>query len=277
MPAPDIDVIIVAHDAGSLLLACVESVVAQVSENRMVVVDSGSSDGSVDAVQAIRPGPRVIGVENRGFAAANNAGIAATKGAYALLLNPDAELRPGAIESLVRCAEARPRAGIVGAKVLNSDGSLQANQGGRFPSLGQVIGLRLWRAWQRIRGNIAYSPRDFTEPRRIDWVTGACMLVRRSAMDEVGAMDEGYFLYYEDTEWCHRMRDNGWEVWQTPDAEVVHHLGQAGGSGKLAAKAYRESFWRYCDQHRLWGLKAASRVLLALRPAARPSRSGGAA
>jgi N-acetylglucosaminyl-diphospho-decaprenol L-rhamnosyltransferase len=271
----DVDVIVVAHNAGGLLRACVDSAVCQAPPERVIVVDSGSTDGSVDVVKGSHPAVRIVCVENRGFAAANNVGLKATTGAYAILLNPDAELAEGAVQALVRCAELHPRAAIVGAKVLGPDGSLQSSQSGSYPTLPQVLGLRVWRAWQRLRGNTAYSPKDFSRARMIEWVTGACMLVRRSAIEEVGPMDEGYFLYYEDTEWCHRMRDHGWEVWQAHDARIVHRRGQSGGQSEFARRAYRESFFRYCDQYHLWGLKASARAGLMFRSALLRDHTGG--
>ncbi len=263
---PDVDIIVVAHDSGPLLEACVSSAVAQASPERVIVVDAESTDGSVLSVAAVHPRVRIAAVRNDGFAAANNAGLEMTSGKYALLLNPDAELGPGALAALIATADARPDAAIVGARILDASGSLQAGQAGHFPSLAQVVGLRLWRAWQAITGNRALSPRGFTRTRSVDWVTGACMLVRRSAIEEAGAMDAGYFLYYEDVEWCHRMRQHGWEVLQEPTAPVVHHAGSSGGGASaLGERAYRESFLRYCDQQHLWGLKAAARLGLSAR------------
>jgi len=260
--AYDVDVVVVAHNAGPLLERCIASAAGQVPPQRVLVIDAQSRDGSVEAAAAAYPGIRVQAAENRGFAASNNLGIAGTSGEYVLLLNPDAELRPGAVGRLVAAAQERPRAAVVGAKVRNPDGSLQANQAGRFPSLAQVIALRLWRAWQRLRGNSAMSPRDFDRTRERDWVTGACMLVRRAAIEDAGPMDDAFFLYYEDVEWCHRMRDHGWVVLQEPDAEIVHHLGGAGGGSAAGRRAYRESFYRYCDLYGLRGLKAAARLIL---------------
>jgi N-acetylglucosaminyl-diphospho-decaprenol L-rhamnosyltransferase len=271
-----IDVVVVAHDAGELLLPCIDSVFAQRPGGLVIVVDTDSTDGSVEAVRLAHPDVLVLGTANCGFAAANNMGLAHSTAPFVLLLNPDAELRAGALDALLACALTRPRAAIVGAKVLDPSGTLQANQAGRFPSLLQVVGLRIWRAWQSLWGNASYSPHDFPHARRIDWVTGACMLVRRSAVEVAGGMDESYFLYYEDIEWCRRMRDKGWEVWQTPEAEVVHHLGRAGGQSELARRAYRESFFRYCDQQRLWGLKAVARLGLALGSVSARARSGSA-
>jgi N-acetylglucosaminyl-diphospho-decaprenol L-rhamnosyltransferase len=264
-PVCDLDVIIIAHDSGELLVRCIASACEQVPADRVVVLDAESRDGAVERALVAHPGITTRRVPNDGFAASNNIGLSMTSGRYALLLNPDAELLPGAVLAMVACAEAHPSAGIVGAKVLSPDGSLQANQSGRFPSLPQVVGLRLWRLWQRTRGNPELSPRDFDEPREVDWVTGACMLARREAIDAVGPMDAAYFLYYEDTEWCHRMRDHGWNVVVEPAAGVVHHLGGSGGRSEAGERAYRESFVRYCDQHGLWGLRTAARLGLSVR------------
>lgn len=253
MPRDDVDVVIVAHQAGVLLLAAVRSAAEQAGAEHVIVVDAESTDGSVSAMAEEFPDVRVVPVPNRGFSAGNNAGadvLAAGEPApYLLLLNPDAELLPGALDALVDLAEARPHVAVVGAKILNADGSLQANAFGRFPSLPQAIGLRFWRAWQRLRGNARLSPRDFREPKRVDWTTGACMLVCRDAYEQVGGMDEEFFLYYEDVDLCRRVREAGWDVVVEPRAECVHHLGKSGGDSPRVQQAYRESFERYCRKY----------------------------
>jgi N-acetylglucosaminyl-diphospho-decaprenol L-rhamnosyltransferase len=261
----DIDVVIVAHDAGDLLLAAVRSVVVDVAPEHVWVMDAESRDDAPAKVAETVGGINVVRVPNRGFGASNNAGIALGESRYVLLLNPDAELLPGALQALNEYVEVRPEAGVVGAKVLNPDGSRQANQFGHYPSLPQVFGLRVWRAWQKARGNADLSPADFDTPRRVQWVTGACMFARREVLDEVGGFDEGFFLYYEDTDLCHRVRDAGHEVVVVPRAHVVHRLGQAGGKSAAAQKAYRDSFYRYCDKYGLWGLRAVARLLVGTR------------
>lgn len=263
--ALDVDVVIVAHDAGDYLRAAVESAASQAGPGRVVVVDAESTDGSVQSLAASHPRVRVITAPNRGFSASNNVGIEATSGAYVLLLNPDAELAEGSLLRLVARAEADAHIGIVAPRVLDPDGRVQRGSFGTFPTLASTLALHVRRAFDRVRGrdDAARMEREAEGP--ADWVTGACMLVRRSAIDEVGEMDEGFFLYLEDTDWCHRMHDRGWQVVIEPSASCIHHLGKAGGGSGSASQAYRDSFYRYCGIYRLWGLAAAARAGVALR------------
>jgi GT2 family glycosyltransferase len=262
-----VDVIIVAHNAGALLDAAVDTAAAQAGPDRVWVMDAESTDGSVEALAARDTGARIVAVPNRGFAASNNRGIEAASAEFVLLLNPDAELRPGALDALVAAAGAAPRAAIVGALIENPDGTVQAESYGRFPTLLRQIGARFRRLGNRLAGNAAQSPPRPAHVIDVDWVTGAGMLVRRAAIDEVGGLDEGYFLYYEDVDWAHRMKDAGWRVLVEPRAVVVHHLGGSGAPSVFVQKAYREAFYRYCDTYGLWGLAAFARVGLAIRTA----------
>jgi hypothetical protein len=261
------EVVIVAHNAGDLLAASVLSAADQAGAEQVWVMNAESTDGSVESVSSRVPMAHFVAVPNRGFSASNNRGIEQSHAPFVLLLNPDAELQGGALEALLASADAHPKAGILGPAVLNPDGTPQANSFGRFPTLLSTLGLRVKRLAETLAGNPRHSPRLPATTTPVDWVTGAAMLVRRSAIDEVGAMDEGFFLYYEDTEWCHRMRDNGWEVLLEPAARVVHHLGGSGASTGRIAEAYRASFYRYCDLYGLRGLKAFSAVGLAIRKA----------
>jgi hypothetical protein len=297
------EVIIVAHNAGSLLAEAVASAAAQAGPEHVWVMDAESTDGSVDALRASgvtgggdekkgrdtagtarRGAVHVIPVPNNGFAAANNRGLEAIEAAtapgpsaspaspaapadapFVLLLNPDAVLRPGALDVLIATGEADSRAGIIGALVLDDDGVVQAGSFGRFPSLVSAIRLRLWRMGRRLRGNTRLSPKAPTSTAAVDWVTGAAMLVRRAAIAHVGRLDEGFFLYYEDIDWCRRMRARGWEVLLEPRAQVIHRLGGSNAPTETIAGAYRASFYRYCDLYGLWGLKLASRLGLGVR------------
>lgn len=262
-----VDVVIVAHEAGELLGEAVASAAEQAGGEHVWVVDAGGTDGSVDAVCARIAGVHVIRTANLGFAAGNNRAIAETEGECVLLLNPDAVLLPGALRALTGAKAAHPRAGIVGPQMLNFDGSVQANSFGRFPGLGSAAALRLWRVAQRLRGNSRLSPVAPGDTAHVDWVTGAAMLVRREAIEAVGPLDDCYFLYYEDVDWCHRMRVGGWDVLIEPRALVAHALGGSAGTGVVAQQAYRDSFRRYCDVYGLWGLRAASEAALAARRA----------
>lgn len=259
----DVDVVIVAHDSGALLLDAVGSAAREAGEARVWVVDAESRDGSVDAVAAAHPAVTVLRVGNHGFSAGNNRGIERTSGRHLLLLNPDAELHVGALRRLVRALDETPDAGIVGPHVIDPDGGTQAGSYGRFPTLAARMGIALRRLWRRARREPDRPPTP-TARRDVDWVTGAAMLVRREAIASAGPMDEGFFLYYEDIEWCHRMRDHGWRVLVEPAATVTHHVGGSGGSSARAAAEYRRSFERYCELYGLWGLRLAGRVGAAL-------------
>lgn len=265
---PDVDVIIVAHNSGRLLLESVCSAVSEVGEHRVVVVDAESTDDSIASVAGRYPGVHVLRTANDGFAAANNRGIEATGASYVFLLNPDAVVAPGTIETLVSVLEDEPRAGIVGPRVLDPDGTMQAGSYGRYPTLVVRAGLAAKRLWRRFTGR-PQTPITPLARIGVDWVTGAAMLVRRAAIIDTGPMDEGFFLYYEDIEWCHRMRDHGWDVLLEPAGSVTHHVGGSGGSGSRAAAAYRDSFNRYCDLYGLWALKLVGRIGVALRSGGR--------
>jgi N-acetylglucosaminyl-diphospho-decaprenol L-rhamnosyltransferase len=263
---PDVDVVIVAHDSGDLLERAVASVESQVAAGRVIVVDTESADGSVAAMAAAHPSVRVIAVPNKGFAAANNVGITATSGECVLLLNPDAELEERGLRQLVSRLHSNRSAAIVAPKVTDPDGSVQAGSYGQFPTLPKTLIGHLNRLAHRMSGGRFRSTADITQTMPVDWVTGACMLVRRSAIEKAGPMDETFFLYYEDVEWCHRMHDKGYIVLIEPTACCTHRRGGSGGGDSPAAqKAYRESFYRYCDIYGLYGLATVARLGLNVR------------
>ncbi|MHB1136714.1 MAG: glycosyltransferase family 2 protein [Coriobacteriia bacterium] len=261
----DTHVIVVAHNAGDLLLSSVHSAVEQVGAANVTLIDSGSSDGAPERVAETYEGIMLLRVPNSGFAAANNAALGRVETPFVLLLNPDAVLQPGALTSLRRCADEHPRAGIIGPQVMSPGGLVQADSYGNFPTLRSLLLLKTWRLWQRTKGNDTLSPREFDRCTAVDWTTGACMLVRTQAVAEVGPMDEGFFLYYEDVDWCHRMRDAGWDVLVDPAARCIHHLGQSATPDGFVSRAYRQSFYRYADKYHLTGLRLVARLGLALR------------
>ena len=262
---PQIDVVIVVHNAGELLKPVVEAAVDQAGADHVWVMDAESTDGSGWTIVDLIPEGHLCNVPNKGFSASNNRGIELTSAPFVLLLNPDAVLRPGAIEALLASAEHNPRAGIIGPAVLNPDGTAQAYSWGHFPSLWSFLWLRVWRFAKRLRGNRQLSPHIPRYTTAVDWVTGACMLVRRTAIEAVGPMDEQFFIYWEDAEWCHRMHDRGWQVLIEPAASVIHYRGVSAAPVGFVAQAYRDSLDYYCDLYGLWGLKAATRVLRVLR------------
>jgi N-acetylglucosaminyl-diphospho-decaprenol L-rhamnosyltransferase len=227
---PDVSVVIVSWNTRALTTACLASLPAGAGRATWdaVVVDNASSDDSVAAIRADFPAVRIIAnATNVGFAAANNQGIRACTGRYVLLLNSDTLAAPGSLEALVAFADAHPRAGVVGPRLENPDGSFQTGPT-PFPSLWTEllsvtgIGRRLtYRGYPSRREAVSLAAQP------TDYVVGACLLARREAIDQVGALDEGYFMYSEEPDWCWRMRQAGWETWYTPAAVITHLGGQS--------------------------------------------------
>jgi hypothetical protein len=219
-------VIVTSWNTRELLAECLASVegTADPRDVETVVVDNGSSDGSPDMVRAHFPRARLIANrDNLGFARANNQAIAATTTPYVLMLNSDARLHPGALSLLVDRMAAAPRAGLVGAQLCSPHGAFQSSHA-RFPNLGREalilsgIGRAVYGPWYP-----SFGPDADPEPRIVDWVSGACMLARRAALDAVGGFDEGYFLYGEEMDLCYALRQAGWQVWYEPAAVADHH------------------------------------------------------
>jgi len=230
--------------------------VGTVAGTRVVVTDNASGDDSAARLEAavsangwgdwatIQPLE-----QNGGFAAGNNAAIRpALVGTdpprYVLLLNPDTIVRPGALRALVAFMEGRPEVGIAGSRLEESDGTPQRSAF-RFPSvLGELEGgLRLGLA-SRFLARWVVAPDVPAGPGPIDWVAGACMIIRCAVFEAIGLMDEGYFMYFEEVDFCHRARRAGWPCWYVPAARVVHLVGQSSGvTDSRAARQRRPGYW----------------------------------
>lgn len=224
----DLSIIVVSWNTRDLLARCLASVYAHPREGQLEVwvVDNASSDGSQALVRTQFPQAQLIeNTENEGFAAANNRGIARSGGRYILLLNSDAEVGPGVLAAMVHFMDEQPAVGAIGPKLVNPDGSFQASYA-RFPSLFWEL-LLITGLARFFIGPYAPSPRPRAGEvaRPVDWVAGAALLVRRTAVDQVGPLDSGYFLYSEETDWCWRMWQGGWPVWYVPEIRIVHHAG----------------------------------------------------
>ena len=243
----DVAVVVVTYDA----LPWLEPCLASVESCETVVVDHGSTDGTLDLVRKRFPRVRVLERENRGLAAGWNAGIAATSSRYVLLLNADAWAREGAVERLVRFADERPRAALVAPRLLNLDGSLQRSVRG-FPTLWRLateyLFLRKLAPRTALLNGFYAGGFAHDEPRPIEWAMGAVLLVRRAAVEEVGPADESFFLFSEETDWCYRFAAAGWEVWFDPEAEF-EHVGAASHGGRLYVENLRGQL-RFLAKHR---------------------------
>jgi N-acetylglucosaminyl-diphospho-decaprenol L-rhamnosyltransferase len=232
---------IVNWNGGDLVLHCIRSVLTHVHgvQTSIVVVDNASNDGSPDRIGREFPGVRVMrNNENVGFARANNQILREVAADYVLLLNPDAIITPGSVERMVAFMDATPRAGACSPLIVGEDGRPQWTPT-RFPTLwGEVAycatfllppvswALRRWREWKRGRAwrSLAH---DGERGVRVDVLNGACLLARRSTVEEVGLLEERFFLFSEEADWCRRMARAGWERYWVPRARVVHLVGRS--------------------------------------------------
>jgi N-acetylglucosaminyl-diphospho-decaprenol L-rhamnosyltransferase len=230
----DLSLIIVSYESRDVLSECLRGASADAASSgialEIVVVDNASRDGTVAALAEGFPAVKVVANrENVGYARAVNQGLAATSAPFALVLNPDCEVRSGALGALLRHATAHPRAALVGPRILNPDGSLEFSARS-FPGPLTFLFNRyslLTRLFPRNRWSREYllSDWDHASPRSVDWISGAAMLARREAVREAGGMDEAYFMFNEDVDWCRCLRRAGWDVRYEPAAVIVHHVG----------------------------------------------------
>jgi N-acetylglucosaminyl-diphospho-decaprenol L-rhamnosyltransferase len=265
---PTVSAVVVSFNTGKELLRCLASLAAHVRlPLEVVVVDNASADNSPDLVRAAYPRARVIeSRSNRGFSAANNEGLRASSAPQVLVLNPDAEVTPGAVETLSGILDARPPVGVVGPLTRSADGSVQVSFGPDLTPLSE------WRQGRLVRGVRDRRPEALREAAARaatehdpDWVSGSCFLARRRALESVGGFDEGFFLFEEDADLCLRLRRAGWRVLFTPEAEVRHALGRSmDQSPERARLEYDRSHLRYYRKHNGRLLTALLRTRLAL-------------
>jgi len=216
-----VSVVVVTYNALPWIERCLESV----RGHETIVVDHGSTDGTLELVRERFPEARLIEQENNGLGGGSNAGMRVASGDYFLLLNSDAWALEGSLERLVAFAEEHPEAAVVGPKLLNPDGTLQHSVRG-FPTLWRLATeyFFLRKLAPRTRALNAFYGARFAHDRvrEADFLMGACLLVRREAADTVGLFDEDFFMFSEETDWCYRFRQAGWSVLFTPDAEFTH-------------------------------------------------------
>lgn len=247
----DVSVIIVNWNTKDLLKNCLNSIYQTIQNLtfEIIVVDNASSDGSLEMLQ--QNFPEVISIgnqENRGFGAANNQAFAVMQGKYALLLNTDALLTPGAVKRLWTFGEANSDAAIVCGQLLNADGSKQ-NSIASFPSL-----LTLSANTSLLE---YLFPRKFPSKRyahagpiEVDSAIGACMMIRKKALDEVGVFDERYFFFFEETDLAYAMHKSGWKTYHIPDAFIYHLQGQSiGGNVRSRIEFYRSRYKFFSKWH----------------------------
>ncbi|MFO8090583.1 MAG: glycosyltransferase family 2 protein [Desulfatiglandaceae bacterium] len=261
----DISFVIVNWNTKNLLMDCLHSVFDTVTgiNFEVWVVDNGSKDGSAEAVAGFYPQVNLIANEtNRGFAAANNQAFEQMNGRYALLLNSDAALQSGAADELYNFMENTPGAGMACGQLLNPDGSLQ-NAFAPFPCFWTLL---FNESLLRLVLPRRFTPKNIKadRPLPVDSCIGACMIVRRRAMDRVGFFDESFFFFLEETDWAYRMRKDGWGIFFVPSARILHHQGASIGITARGRKLFYRSRYLYL---RKWhpNLAVAAPVLISVR------------
>lgn len=234
--APDFSVIIVSYNVAALLEECLKSILDRPQDGfrvEIIVVDNASHDGSPALVREMFPQVRLIeNKDNYGFPRGCNQGLRQAKGRYLFFLNPDARLEPGVLKTLNDFMEANPACGIAGPKILYPDGTVQPNRR-RFPGPGLAFVestiLQRYRPFRTMRALQKFNFEDVTPTRAqpVDWLVGAAFVVRREVTDRIGGLDEQFFMYSEEMDFCKRAKAAGWQVWYTPDATVIHQEGQS--------------------------------------------------
>ncbi|MBI2890662.1 MAG: glycosyltransferase family 2 protein [Nitrospirae bacterium] len=274
---PDISAIIVTWNGRHLLDTCLNALRTVGAADRVsietIVVDNGSSDGTCDHLRRAHAYVRLVrNSENRGFAAGVNAGLREARGRYSLLLNSDARVQPGALRALVDSMDRRTDVGLLACRLENPDGSLQPSINLTFPGMLSLVGAAagLQGVIFRIRRHPAL--RTALKPwhehlhgrfRTVAWAGGTCLLVRPEAVRKVGPLDERFFFFQEDADWCRRMWRDGWRVAYIPDARVVHEWGASSrrADPEIIARLF-ESHWRYYEKYYTGPVRVAARSFL---------------
>ena len=270
MPVPDIYVsfIIVNWNTCRLLLNCLHSIQQTIIDYtyEVIVVDNGSTDESVQEVKK-QFGSQVVVIENaesRGFARANNQALRIARGRFIVLLNSDVVLKKGCIKALISFLAATPSVAIAGPRMVNSDGTLQ-NSYDNFPTLMTEL---LNKSLLRTLFPSQYSGKNpsATSPFEVDSVIGACMAIRGEAIHRTGTLDEDYFFFLEETDWCFRMRKAGWKIFHYPQAEVIHMQGQSKRRSPARARVeYYRSLYIFFKKNRSATSYVAVRVFRFLK------------
>jgi GT2 family glycosyltransferase len=261
---PLVDVVVVSYNSRLKLRACLEPL-AGAEDLHLVVADNASPDGSLDAVAGL-PVTALALPRNGGFAHGCNAGIAAGSAPYVLLLNPDAEIRPEAIRTLAAAMAADDRIGAAAPRIVADDGTLEFSQR-RFPRLRSTYAqaLFLHRVFPRAEwvDELERDMRAYERTGSPEWASGACLLLRRSAVEEIGGLDDGFFMYCEDIDLCRRLRDAGYDIRFVPEAVVTHEGGASAPRASLL-HVLVDSRLRYARKHRGWAGALLERLGIAL-------------
>jgi hypothetical protein len=260
---PDLSIVVVNWNVRDLLRRCLQSMSGDPTTapaREIIVVDCVSTDGSAEMVQHEFPDVRLIASpENLGYARGSNTGAAQATGRYLMIMNPDTEIVDQALATLVRYMDDHPAVGAAGPQLRYADGSLQPSRR-RFPTLAtgfwESTLLHQWFPLNPFARRYHMADRPPDTPQAVDWLVGAALLIRRAAWEQVGPLDEGYFMYFEELDWCRRCRSAGWEIHYVPQALVIHHEGKSSGQVVVARTIrFQRSKVRYFGKYfgAFWG------------------------
>jgi GT2 family glycosyltransferase len=271
----DLSIIIVSYRTRDLLDRCLASLAAvHTGDVETIVLDNDSQDGTVEMLAERYPQVQVIPEStNLGFAGGVNRGAAQARGEVLVILNPDTEVRAGALDGLAGFLREHPQVGAVGPRLVGPAGEVELSCHA-FPSVARVLAgqLGLARLFARTRTFGAYNMTwwDHGQARRVDWVSGACLVVTRAAWQQVGPLDEDYFMYFEDADWCRRLAAVGLECWYLPEAQIMHHEAASWreASRQRILASHRAAF-RYFRKHHGRGAETVVRLSTALSALAR--------
>jgi len=249
MMKPEVSVIIVNYNVGSLLTEVVTAALAETAVAEVLVSDNGSSDDSIAALRAqCGADARLTVIENHanlGFSRGNNVALRQAGGDYLLFLNPDCVLQPGTLDGMLAFMRQTPKAGMSGCRIDNPDGSEQASGRRSIPNLFNSFArfTRLDRLpWLRGGKSVDLGSEPLPDgPQPVEAISGAFMLVRRAALDEVGPLDEDYFLHCEDLDWFMRFTLASWQIWFVPGFSVVHYKGSCSKANPIRVEWYKHS------------------------------------
>jgi len=271
---PELSIVIINWNVRELLKSCLQSIYHSLDTQQAlaietIVVDNASTDGSVKMVRQDFPQVKLIAnSDNPGFTGGNNQGINASRGRNILLLNPDTKILGDALTRMALYMDAHPDIGALGPMLLNSDGSIQSSRR-RFPTPATAFWestvLQNWFPRHRLLADYYLLDKPDDAILKVDWVTGACIMIRREALEQVGLLDDGYFMYSEELDWCRRAKTAGWQVVYYPEAKVIHYGGQSSEQVKaFQITCFNQSKIRYFDKHHGPLLAVTLRIFLIL-------------
>lgn len=253
----DVSIVIVSWNTREITCNCIQSIYSQTSgvNFEIIVVDNASKDDSVDVIKRQFPDVKlIVNLANRGFAAANNQGISISQGRYILLLNSDTIVLENALEKVVDYIDQHTEISVLGCKVLNADYSLQSTLF-KFPSLIQLFFSTF--GINRLIGNLfsfgRYSQDIYEGETDVDVVAGCFIFSKSEVFDDVGGLDESFFMYGEEADWCFRVKKKGWKVKYAPVAEIVHLIGKSSNQVRPKMALHRKAgTLHFIKKHRSW-------------------------